>query len=117
MTKNLPCDVENAVFFVDPPYTAASRRLYHNWKIDHRALFGLLSEVKGDVLLTYDNTREIASLAIEFGFKTEAIAMKNTHHAKMSELMIGKNMAWLRCSSSLHEFRSQNSQATLAFRQ
>ncbi len=56
-------DVEDAAFFVDPPYTMASRRLYHNWRIDHRELFLILSGVKGDVLLTYDNTKEISMLA------------------------------------------------------
>lgn len=88
-------DVEEAVFFVDPPYTVAARRLYPEWQVDHGALFALLSEVRGDVLLTYDNTREIAALANEFGFQTQAVAMKNTHHAKMTELLIGKNLSWL----------------------
>lgn len=109
-------DVQEASFFVDPPYTVAARRLYHNWQIDHRELLHLLSNVKGDVLLTYDNTREIAALAKELGFKTEAIAMKNTHHAKMTELLIGKDLGWLRSASSSRESRSRNSQETLAFR-
>lgn len=109
-------DVEDAVFFVDPPYTIAARRLYHHWQIDHRALFELLSKVRGDVLLTYDNTREIVSLAREFGFETEAVTMKNTHHAKMSELLIGRNLGWLKRAAGAHESRSRNSQATLEFR-
>jgi DNA adenine methylase len=108
-------DVDDAAFFADPPYTVASKRLYHNWQIDHRALFALLSEVKGDVLLTYDYTREIASLAKEFHFETEAIAMKNTHHAKMNELLIGKDLGWL-FSASERGSRSQNSQEILEFR-
>ena len=108
-------DVEEAAFFVDPPYTVAARRLYQHWQIDHAALFGLLSEVKGDVLLTYDNTHEIASLAKEFGFETEAIAMKNTHHAKMTELLIGKDLSWLRRAASGRESRSRSLQETLAF--
>lgn len=109
-------DVEDATFFVDPPYTVAARRLYHRWQIHHRALFALLAEVKGEVLLTYDNTREIAALASEFGFETQAIAMKNTHHAKMTELLIGKHLSWLRDAASVRESRSQSSQETLAFR-
>ena len=108
-------DVEDAVFFVDPPYTVAARRLYHRWQIHHRALFELLSEIRGDVLLTYDNTREIVSLAREFGFEMEAIAMKNTHHAKMSELLIGRDLDWLKKAANVHESRSRNSQETLAF--
>jgi DNA adenine methylase len=107
--------VEDAAFFIDPPYTIAARRLYQHWQLDHRSLFRLLSEVKGDVLLTYDNTSEIASLALEAGFETEAIAMKNTHHARMTELLIGKNLSWLRHATSEHESHSRSSQATLAF--
>ena len=108
-------DDENAAFFVDPPYTVAARRLYPHWQIDHRSLFGLLAGVKGDVLLTYDKTREIAALASEFGFETQAIAMKNTHHAKMTELLIGKNLSWIRDVANGRKSRSRNGQATLAF--
>ena len=63
-------DDESAAFFVDPPYTIASRRLYAHWQLDHRSLFSLLAKAKGDVLMTYDNTREIAALASEFDFQT-----------------------------------------------
>lgn len=93
-------DDESVAFFVDPPYTVAARRLYTHWQIDHKALFQLLASVKGDVLLTYDNTREIADLAKEYGLQSEAIAMKNTHHAKMSELLIGRDLSWLSSSAS-----------------
>lgn len=108
-------DVEEAVFFVDPPYTVAARRLYQHWQIDHASLFALLSKVKGDVLLTYDNTQEIALLAKEFGFETEAVAMKNTHHAKMTELLIGKDLGWLRDAASVRESRFRTLQAAEAF--
>jgi DNA adenine methylase len=91
-------DDDTAAFFVDPPYTLAARRLYPHWQLDHRGLFQLLAGVKGDVLCTYDNTREISLLAAEFGFETQAIAMKNTHHAKMTELIIGRDLSWLRRS-------------------
>jgi len=101
-------DVEDAAFFVDPPYTVAARRLYDNWQIDHRVLFGLLSRVKGEILMTYDLTREIAALATEFEFETEAIAMKNTHHARMTELLIAKELGWLRSASSARVSCSQN---------
>ncbi len=110
-------DDDTAAFFADPPYTVASKRLYAHWQVDHRSLFGLLAKVKGDVLLTYDNTREIASLASEFDFDTQAIAMKNTHHAKMTELLIGKDLSWLRKAASGRESGSRNAQVTLAFHQ
>jgi DNA adenine methylase len=110
-------DDESAAFFVDPPYTIASRRLYPHWQVNHRALFAQLRNVRGDVLLTYDNTREISSIASEFSFETQAIAMKNTHHAKMTELLIGKNFSWLRRATNGRESHSRNGQATLAFHQ
>ncbi len=107
--------MENAVFFVDPPYTIAAKRLYQHWQVDHRLLFRLLSEVKGDVLLTYDNTLEIAALAREYSFETQAVAMKNTHHAKMTELLIGKDLSWLRRAASERESHLRTSQEILAF--
>jgi DNA adenine methylase len=110
-------DDETAVFFADPPYTIASKRLYSHWQVDHRSLFGLLASVKGDVLMTYDNTREIAAIASEFDFETQAISMKNTHHAKMTELVIGRDLDWLRKAANGRESGSRNVQATLAFRQ
>ena len=85
----------DVAFYIDPPYTLAARRLYTAWQIDHRKLFTLMSECKGDVLMSYDNTEEVAELAGEFGFQSKPIAMKNTHHAKMTELLIGKNLDWL----------------------
>jgi DNA adenine methylase len=109
-------DDERAAFFTDPPYTVASRRLYLHWQVDHRSLMGLLAGVEGDVLMTYDRTREIGSLAAEFGFETQAIAMKNTHHAEMTELLIGKDLSWLRRANGRGS-GSRNAQAILAFRQ
>ena len=38
--------------------------------------------------MTYDNVKEVRQLADKFGFDTETVAMKNTHHAKMTELLI-----------------------------
>lgn len=85
----------DAVFFIDPPYTLAARRLYMNWQIDHRRLFATMRACRGDFLMTYDNTPEIAELASEFGFQTKPVAMKNTHHAKMTELLIGRDLSWV----------------------
>jgi DNA adenine methylase len=107
-------DDETAAFFADPPYTVASKRLYAHWQVEHRSLFRLLASVKGDVLMTYDKTSEIASLASEFDFGTQAIAMKNTHHAKMTEVLIGKDLTWLRKAANGRESDSRISQATLA---
>lgn len=90
---------EDVVFFVDPPYTASSKkpgsRLYDHSDLDHHKLFALLAEIKGQFLMTYDNAQEIRDLAEQSGFEYKAVSMKSTHHAKLSELLIGKNLDWV----------------------
>ncbi len=87
-------------FFIDPPYTAAGkragRRLYTFCEIDHGALFSACQSIRGDFLMTYDNAHEVRLMAESHGFDVEPIAMKNTHHAEMSELLIGKDLSWAR---------------------
>lgn len=86
----------NAVFFVDPPYTASQKkagtRLYKYHEIDHEKLFAVISKVKGDFLMTYDDADEVRALALKHKFETRLIAMNNTHHATMSELLIGRDL-------------------------
>jgi DNA adenine methylase len=93
-------DCTDAVFFIDPPYTVAGKkagnRLYTYSELDHQALFAIASKLKGDFLMTYDDTDEVRALAHRHHFDVQAIAMKSTHHAKMQELLIGKDLNWLR---------------------
>jgi DNA adenine methylase len=103
---------EEAVFYIDPPYTVAARRLYKVWQINQEKLFCAMAACRGDFLMSYDNTAEIATLAKKHRFEIEAISMKNTHHAKMTELLIGKNLNWLRNVASGREVGSQTDQAT-----
>lgn len=84
-----------AAFYIDPPYTVAARRLYKVWKFDHARLFATMAGCKGDFLMSYDNTAEIAALAKRHDFDCKPIAMKSTHHAKMKELLIGRDLSWL----------------------
>jgi DNA adenine methylase len=84
-----------AVFYIDPPYTVAAKRLYKVWQIDQTKLFTAMGGCKGDFLMSYDNTAEIVALAKKHGFESRAIAMKSTHHAKMTELLIGRDLSWL----------------------
>jgi DNA adenine methylase len=89
----------NATFFIDPPYTAggksAGSRLYTHSVIDHDRLFAACAELKGDFLMTYDNAAEVCALARKYGFMTKPVAMKNTHHAEMKELLISQDLSWL----------------------
>jgi len=88
-----------AVFFIDPPYTAggkrAGSRLYTHSEIDHDKLFSLCEKLRGDFLMTYDNAEEVRALAERHCFETKPVAMKNTHHAEMDELLIGRNLDWV----------------------
>ena len=92
-------DRADAVFFIDPPYTAgnkkAGRRLYTHSKLDHEELFRVTSTVKGDFLMTYDFDDNVSALAEKHGFVTRLVPMKSTHHAEMSELLIGRDLRWV----------------------
>lgn len=100
----------DAVFFVDPPYTAggkrAGKRLYRYHQIDHRRLFHLCQQVAGEVLLTYNEAEEVKELAREYGFQMRLVPMKNTHHATLRELVIGRDLAWLAELPVMREERS-----------
>ena len=89
----------NVAFFVDPPYTASTKkagsRLYKYHQLDHGLLFHEMSLVRGDFLMTYDDADEVRALARESRFETRSIAMSNTHHATLYELLIGKDFGWL----------------------
>lgn len=89
-------DDKDTVFFIDPPYTVAGKRLYTHYEIDHTHLFDLVSNVKGDFLITYDDSNEIESLAKKHSFDIERVVMKTTLHYEKYELVIGRNLEWLR---------------------
>lgn len=95
----------DVAFFIDPPYTAAGKkagtRLYTHNVLDHEELFSLVETLRGDFLMTYDNAEEVRSMAEQHGFEIAEIAMKNTHHANMSELLIGRDLNWARVRTSL----------------
>jgi DNA adenine methylase len=90
---------DSSAFFVDPPYTAAGkkagRRLYNCFELDHDALFDLMDKASGDFLMTYDDAQGVRDLADSHNFGWKLVAMKNTHHAQMTELLISKNLNWV----------------------
>ncbi len=98
LRKNI--DREEAVFFLDPPYTASGKqagsRLYSHSNLDHELLFDTVDLLAGDFLMTYDDAEEVRQLASLRNFDLQTIAMKNTHHAKMSELLIGRGLKWVK---------------------
>jgi DNA adenine methylase len=86
---------QDCSMFIDPPYTAggkkAGKRLYTHHSLDHNELFDLCANLEGLFLMTYDNAAEIQKMADLRGFRSQEISMKNTHHACMTELIIGKS--------------------------
>jgi DNA adenine methylase len=91
--------VQEAVYFIDPPYTAggkkAGKRLYKHYSLDHEELFGLCKSLKGDFLMTYDDAEEVKEMAYKHGFQMRLVPMTNTHHAMMKELVIGRDLFWM----------------------
>lgn len=81
-------------------YTAAGKkagkRLYAHNELDHEALFAIAATLRGDFLMTYDNADGVEDLARKHNFDTYAISMKNTHHAEMTELLVARNLDWVR---------------------
>ena len=82
-------------FYLDPPYPAAGRRLYRYSEMDHPGLFALACELTGPFLMSYDDAAEIRALAADHGLEARRVPMKNTHHARKFELLIGRNLDWL----------------------
>jgi DNA adenine methylase len=82
----------DVAYFVDPPYTApgkrAGSRLYRFFELDHEQLFDIASTVKGDFIMTYDNSESVQVIAERHGFKVSRVPMKGTHHNEMFELLI-----------------------------
>jgi len=86
----------DALFFIDPPYTVTGRRLYRYSDVDHSELFRIAATLQGSFLITYDNADEIRKLASANGFQVAEIPMKGTHHSEKTELLISKDLRWLK---------------------
>lgn len=84
-----------SVVFADPPYTAggkrAGARLYASHEFDHPQLFQVLDDSGAEFLMTYDRAPEIVSLVSRHSFAAVEVSMKNTHHARVPELVITRH--------------------------
>lgn len=85
----------DAVFFIDPPYTVAGRRLYRHNHMDHVRLLSAAGKLRGDSLITYDDSHEIMHIALDNELQVNWVPMKTTHHERKLELLVGKNLDWL----------------------
>ena len=99
----------DAVFFFDPPYVKAGKRLYNCSEIDHLALFEQAFRLSGDFLMTYDDHPEISEMAAGYDFQVRKIKMKTTHHSEKDELLIGRSLDWL---DEAYDFRLNTIQQT-----
>ncbi|MBX3030294.1 MAG: DNA adenine methylase [Chloroflexi bacterium] len=92
-------DEPDTVFFVDPPYTAggkrAGSRLYTASHLDHARLFARCASAAGDFLMTYDDADEVGALVEAHGLASLPMAMRNSHHETMRELLIGRDLSWV----------------------
>lgn len=79
---------EKAIFFLDPPYTKAGKRLYKYSDIEHEKLFQAAQDIQGDFLITYDYSPEIVDYVKRYNFFMEKILMQTTHLTKKYELLI-----------------------------
>ena len=88
-------DRKDAVYFIDPPYIKAGRRLYRYSDLDHEELFNVSKKLKGEFLMTYNNEKEVREMAKKRDFVIKTVAMKNTHHTEKKELLIGRCLDWI----------------------
>lgn len=98
---------EDVIYFIDPPYTAggkkAGKRLYKHHQLDHERLYTICKSLAGNFLMTYDESEEVKDMARRHRFQMRLIPMKNTHHATMRELVIGRDLSWLDELPTIHE--------------
>ena len=84
--------IDELAVFADPPYTAggkrAGKRLYAHNEIDHSRLFEMLADSGAEFMMTYDGAPEIERLIRKHAFHAVRVLMKNTHHARIPELLI-----------------------------
>ncbi len=85
---------QNAFFFIDPPYTVAGKRLYNHFDVDHRHIFDIASRMRGQVLMTYDDTPEVRKWAEDYGLAYDTVPMQTTHLITKEELVICNNIDW-----------------------
>jgi DNA adenine methylase len=89
-----------AAFFIDPPYTLGGKRpgtrLYRYHDLDHELLFEIASALEGDFLMTCCGETGARELAGAHNFDTEEVPMRSSHHVRKTELLIGRDLSWVR---------------------
>ncbi len=86
--------------FIDPPYPGVEKDLYRNAEVNHAELFGHLASWPGNWFATYSNDALVGALCQKYGFQYERLLMRNAQHKQRTELVIGRNLDWLKNKSS-----------------
>jgi DNA adenine methylase len=85
---------ENYSAYIDAPYPGLD--LYRKSDMNHAELFETLATWPGNWFATYNNDAWVGSLCNQFGFEYERLVMRNAHHVEKTELVIGRNLQWLK---------------------
>jgi DNA adenine methylase len=80
-----------SIFFIDPPYPKAGRRLYDCWDVDHAGLFTAMSRLDSPFVATYEKTSEVQKLAQTHRFQIKSTVMFSRLHRTKQELLISNN--------------------------
>lgn len=85
-----------SLLFVDPPYDNVAKRLYDHHELDHERLFALMSAINSPYLMTYNSTDFIKELVSKYCLDNIEIKMKSSHNIYKTELLISKDLNWLK---------------------
>ena len=80
-----------SIYFIDPPYPKAGRRLYDCWNVDHSGLFTAMGGLDRPFMASYEQTPEIRKLARAHGFQTKPTTMFSRLHREKQELLISND--------------------------
>jgi hypothetical protein len=86
----------NSSAYIDAPYPGLGKDLYHKADVNHAELFQTLATWPGNWFATYNNDALVGALCHQYGFQYEQVKMRNAHHIQKTELIIGRNLDWLK---------------------
>ena len=86
--------------YIDAPYPGLGKDLYRKADMNHAELFGTLATWPGHWFATYNNDALVGALCQQHGFRYERLLMRNAHHLQKTELVIGRDIDWLKNKSA-----------------
>lgn len=93
------------VIFVDPPYsvapTSAGHLLYRHAALDHEQLMSLCADLQGPWVMTHEDHPLIRDLARHHQLDVRRLQMHSNAGVGRSELVIGRDLGWLRPTPTL----------------